>query len=206
MLKEKILRLKEKCYSCTNYSLGRKTVDGLDPHVFGSGNVVADIMFVGEAPGSQEVIDKRPLVGRAGQFYNEKILKIAGLERKEVYITNAAMCRPNEKNRNPLLAELEACLYLLDAQIVLVDPKLIVTFGNIPLYSVCDIPPAGITKRRGQFTHSRKWSNGKEYLVFPMLHPSYCLRGSGLKEMQTDALKLGEIALSIKNRGEINES
>lgn len=193
-LKEKILELKERCYSCKECPLGRRTVDGLDPHVFGSGNLRAKIMVVAEAPGANEVAKKRPLIGRAGQFYNEKILGVAGLKREGVYTTNAALCRPNEKNRNPLPGELETCLPLLDAQVVLINPELIITLGNIPLYSVCDIPPAGITKIHGVVRESRKWSDGQTRNVFPMFHPAYCLRGSGLKEIEEDARILGELA------------
>jgi uracil-DNA glycosylase len=78
----------------------------------------------------------------------------------------------------------------LDAQVVLVDPKLIIILGNVPLYSVCDIPPSGITRHHGVCRLSREWSDGKKRLVFPMFHPGYCLRGSGLKEVKEDALGL----------------
>jgi len=193
-LREEIVKLKERCYSCQNCPLGRRTVDGLDPHVFGSGNVKARVMVVAEAPGKNETIERRPLVGRAGKFYNEKILGKALLKRKDVYTTNAALCRPNEKNRNPLPGELEACLPLLDAQVVLIKPSLIVTLGNVPLYSVCDIPPSGITKMHGKLRMSREWSDGIQRAVFPMFHPAYCLRGSGLKEMEEDARILGALA------------
>jgi len=196
-LKEEIIRLRDQCYACQECPLGRRTVDGLDPHVFGSGNIISKVMVVAEAPGYNETVKKRPLVGRGGEFYNEKILKIAGLERKNVYTTNSALCRPDEKNRNPLPGELEACLPLLDAQVVLIKPELIVTLGNIPLYSVCDIPPSGITKIHGVLRSSRKWSDGTIIPVFPMFHPAYCLRGSGLKEMEQDAKMLGTLVRKL---------
>ena len=81
--KKTIYDLKNKCYECQNCPLGRRTVDGMDPHVFANGNVNAKIIFIAEAPGKNEVIQRIPLVGRAGKFYEEKILKVAGIERKK---------------------------------------------------------------------------------------------------------------------------
>ena len=190
-LKEQVLELKQKCYNCKECPLGRKMVDGLDPHVFSGGHVKSEIMFIGEAPGSEETKAKRPLVGRAGKFFDTKILGVAGIERPNVFVTNAVLCRPNEKNRTPLPAEIEICRHHLDAQICLLNPKLLVTLGNVPLYSVCDAK--GITKMRGKLTLSRKWSNGIKIPTLPIFHPSYCLRGSGLQEMNEDALLINKL-------------
>lgn len=201
-----IIKLKEKCYNCKECPLGRRTVSGLDPHVFGSGNITSKIVVVAEAPGYDETVKKRPLAGRSGVFYDEKILKVANLIRKNVYTTNSILCRPNEKNRNPLFSELDACFPLLDAQISLIKPNLIVTLGNIPLYSVCDIAPSGITKLHGIIRFSRKWSDNIIRTVFPMFHPAYCLRGSGLKEMEADARALGFLTHSfIKSSSKLAE-
>ncbi|MFA5048221.1 MAG: uracil-DNA glycosylase [Patescibacteria group bacterium] len=199
--KDEIYKLKEKCYSCKKCTLGQELVDGEDPHVFANGRVPAEIIFIAEAGGAEEVRQKLPLVGRSGQFYNDKILTGAGLSREEVYTTNTCHCRP-PGNRNPLPNEIEACREFLDAEIYLHDPKLIITLGNIPLYGVCET--TGITKKRGVIILSRTWSNGKQYPVFPMLHPSYCLRGSGHKEMAEDIEKLKNIVIKINN-GEMGE-
>lgn len=192
MTQHKIYELQQQCYDCRRCPLGQKQVDGLDPHVFGSGHVNAAVMFVAEAPGAEEVRLKRPLVGRSGQFYENRILKDAGLERSQVYTTNAVLCRPSEKNRTPFPGEMEICRDHLDAQILLVNPKLIVTLGNAPLYSVCETQ--GITKKRGALRWSREWSNGQRVAVLPMFHPAYCLRGSGLNEMAEDIGLLGRLA------------
>ena len=164
--------------------------------MFASGKPNAYLMFVGEAPGKTETELRRPLVGRAGQFFEDNILAKAGLDRQNVYITNAVLCRPNEKNRTPFLGEIEECREHLDAQVLLVSPKLIVALGNAPLYAVCD--DQGITKKRGALQWSRAWSDGRRVPVLPMFHPAYCLRGSGLEETKQDAALLaklfGEIA------------
>lgn len=191
-----IFELQRACYACQDCPLGKKEVDGLDPHVFGSGNVSASIMFVGEAPGAEEVKQKRPLVGRSGQFYETRILAGAGLERRKVYTTNGVLCRPSA-NRTPFLGEIEICGRHLDAQVLLVRPDLIVTLGNAPLYAVCETQ--GITKKRGRMRWSKTWSDGSRVPVLPMFHPAYCLRGSGLKEMDQDIGMLRECVLSMKS-------
>lgn len=194
--REEIYRLKEQVYACKKCPLGRDLVDGLDPHVFACGRVPAKIMLTGEAPGADEVIQKKPFVGRAGQFLINNILAIAELSRDEVFITNSVHCRP-EGNGKPLPAELKLCRPYLNAEIVLNDPKLIVAFGNYAVQQLCD--RTGITKLRGKLINSREWSNGKVYPVFPMFHPSYNLRGSGLQESKKDAWTLREYSKLIKD-------
>lgn len=196
MTSHPILDLQKRCYDCRECPLGRKKVAGHDPHVFACGKPDAEIMFIGEAPGGDEVLQRTPLVGRAGQFFNSRILDPAGLSRREVYVTNAVLCRPDERNRTPHLGEVELCRPILDAQIVLVKPKLLVTLGNIPLWATCKIQK--ITKNRGTLRWSREWSDGRKIPVFPMFHPSYCLRGAGLKETADDAELLRKMAASIR--------
>jgi len=195
--KEDLLNLKKECGSCQKCSLGTKLVEGLDPHVFSNGKVPCDIMVVAEAPGKTECEQKKPLVGKSGQFYNTKILGSVGLTRMDVYTTNSCLCRPDEKNRKPAPEELDACFPFLAHQVNIINPKLIITLGVIPLYSVCDLSPSGITKIHGQLRWSRDF-NGKMVPVFPMFHPSYCLRGSGLKEMDEDISKLKYYISMIK--------
>ena len=114
-LKQQVLTLKDKCYACKECPLGRKEVDGRDPHVFASGLVKSKIFFIAEAPGADEVKLKKPLVGRAGKFFEAKILGAAGLKRSDVYITNSVLCRPSDRNRTPLPVEIEICRMHLDA-------------------------------------------------------------------------------------------
>lgn len=158
-------------------------------------------MFIGESPGKTETELKAPLKGAAGKFFENNILFPIGLNRDEVYITNSVLCRPNEKNRTPFFGEIEECLEFLDAQIVLVSPKLIVTLGNVPLYAVCK--EQGITSKRGQLRWSRTWSNETKIPVFPMLHPAYCLRGSGISEMKSDVQTLRQLNEDIVNGKEM---
>lgn len=200
-LRDKVIELKKKCYDCKDCPLGRREVDGLDPHVYSSGYVKSKVFFVAEAPGKNETIEKVPLVGRSGKFYENKILGVAGLERNKVFTTNSVMCRPNEKNRTPLPAEVEICRQHLDAQICLLKPSLLITMGNVALNTCCEI--TRIMKNRGKLRWSREWSNGMKIPVFPIYHPSYCIRGSGLKEMEEDAKKIGELYRLLESGHEI---
>jgi DNA polymerase len=158
-------------------------VDGEDPHVFSSGKVPSKIMIFAEAPGREESIQKIPLIGKSGQFFDSKILTGAKLQRMEVYVSNIIKCRPTN-NRTPINTEIEMCNVFLDEEICLNDPQLIITLGNVPLTAICNVK--GITKYRGNIMKSKSWTNKKQYNVFPMFHPSYCLRGLGLKEMSED--------------------
>ncbi|MCU1307349.1 MAG: Uracil-DNA glycosylase, family 4, partial [Acidobacteriaceae bacterium] len=67
--------------------------------VFGTGNLDADIMFVGEGPGADEDEQGLPFVGRAGQLLINMISAM-GIQREEVYIANVVKCRP-PGNRTP---------------------------------------------------------------------------------------------------------
>jgi len=198
-MKDKVLKLKEICYSCQECPLGRRQVDGLDPHVFSSGKISSKIMFVGDAPEADEQRVRRPLMGRAGQFWENKVLAAAGLKRNDVYISNAVKCRT--KNRSPFPAEIEICRQHLDAEVCLLKPKILIPMGNVPLQACCDID--GITKHRGKLRMSRIWSNEKQILVFPITHPTFGLRGSGLKETKIDAENIGKIYRALQQNIEI---
>lgn len=96
--------------------------------VFGTGDSDADIVFVGEAPGKNEDIQGEPFVGAAGRFLNEMLATI-GLERKDIYITNIVKYRP-PNNRDPLPEEKSAFLPYLQAQLDIIQPKVVVTLGR----------------------------------------------------------------------------
>lgn len=134
----------------------------------GEGDSDADLLFIGEGPGSEEDRQGKPFVGRAGQKLTE-ILNSVSIARPQVYITNVVKCRPPE-NRNPRADEVEACLPYLEAQIAAINPQIIVTLGNSSTKLLLDTSK-GITKVRGQFYN---WRGGIK--IYPMYHPSYLLR------------------------------
>ena len=95
--------------------------------VFGTGNVHAELMFVGEGPGADEDEQGLPFVGRAGQLLNNMIAAM-GLRREDVYIANIVKCRPPQ-NRTPERDECETCIPFLLRQIAAIRPKVIVALG-----------------------------------------------------------------------------
>jgi len=155
------------CQKCPLWTKRKKPVPG-------EGDINADVMFVGEAPGYWEDIKGKPFVGSAGEIFDEMLSKI-GLSRNEVYIANILKCRPPE-NRDPSASEIEACVPYLDQQIRIIKPKIIVTLGRHStsyIFSKGGLEVAGITK-----LHGRKYEVellGFKILLLPMYHPAAVL-------------------------------
>jgi uracil-DNA glycosylase family 4 len=94
-------------------------------------------VFVGEAPGRQEDLQGKPFVGGAGKVFDE-LLASVGLSRADVYVTNAVKSRPvvgtpRGRNRPPTREEIAACAPWLTEEIEIVQPKVVVTLGQIAL-------------------------------------------------------------------------
>lgn len=96
--------------------------------VVGKGNLNADILFVGEAPGKNEDEQGVPFVGMAGKNL-DKLLEKVGLSFENIYIANILKCRPPE-NRDPLPEEIKAHTPWLIQQIKEIKPKVICSLGN----------------------------------------------------------------------------
>ena len=162
------LRNCDRCQLC----LERRTV------VFGQGSQKADLVLIGEAPGEDEDKSGLTFVGKAGKLLTQVIQSI-GINREAVYICNVIKCRP-PGNRNPNSDEIAKCLPFLYKQLELIQPKLIVTLGNIATKAL--LPHAlGIMKMRGnQF-------NFNKIPLIPTFHPSYLLRNpSALSSVWND--------------------
>jgi DNA polymerase len=123
-------------------------------------------MFIGEAPGRDEDIQKRPFVGRGGQLLRE-CLRAAGFKEEEVYITNIVKRRPPD-NRDPLPAEIEVYQPYLTRQIGLINPPVIVPLGRFAMNYF--LPKAKITKDQGKIFRTAN------RCIVPMLHPAAALR------------------------------
>lgn len=146
--------------------------------VFGAGDPASDLMFVGEGPGAEEDRQGVPFVGRAGQLLT-RLIEGIGRSRDSVYIANVVKCRP-PGNRDPLPAEIDACRPFLDAQLGFVEPRVIVTLGNVATKRLLDTKE-GITKLRGrEFPY-------RDAVLVPTLHPAAVLRGGGVAMAQTRA-------------------
>ena len=161
------------CTRCELYS-GRTQI------VHSTGNLQADLMFVGEAPGADEDAQGFPFVGRAGQLLT-KIIEGIGFKREDVFIGNINRCRP-PGNRAPTLPEAHTCRPFLLREIAVVRPRVIVVMGNTALHNLLDTKD-GITKVRGSF---------QDYFgvkVMPTFHPAYLLRDPNKKREVWEDMK-----------------
>jgi len=172
--KEQMLQeLKEQAEQCRKCRLaGTRT-----KVVFGEGRPDADVMFIGEGPGSQEDLTGRPFVGRAGELLTRIIELGMGIPRSTVYIANLVKCRPTVdmkmvRDRPPDPEEVQICTPYLMRQIQIIQPKVIVALGS-PSAKFILKTDIGITKIRGD------WGELNGIPVMPTYHPSYLLRNGG---------------------------
>ena len=135
--------------------------------VFGTGNKTADWMIIGEAPGQHEDEQGKPFVGKAGLLLTE-MLRAAGLDRDEVFITNILKCRP-PGNRDPKPDEAKNCSEYLQQQQALLKPKIILAVGRIAAQTLLNTE-APLSKLRGK-VHTL---DGVPLVV--VYHPAYLLR------------------------------
>ena len=157
--------------------------------VFCDGNVDAEVMLIGEAPGNQEDIEGKPFVGKSGQLL-DKILETININRTNCYISNIIPWRP-PGNRNPTAEEINTCLPFIKKHIQLINPKILMLIGSISAKSILD-QTIGITKLRGIW-HLYKDKN-IEIPALPVFHPAYLLRRPANKAFaMTDMLNLSLI-------------
>ena len=156
--------LRQQCMSCRRCALA----DTRHHVVFGEGPTDAEVMCIGEGPGEQEDLTGRPFVGRGGKLLDD-MLEIIDLDRnRNVYIANMVKCRP-PRNRDPLNIEQEACQQWLEAQIRLVNPKIIICLGRIAAMKYIR-EDFKITKEHGV------WYEKDGILRIALYHPAALLR------------------------------
>lgn len=187
MLHKKLEDKIKKCCSC----FLRGTCTQIVP---GEGNPNADIMFIGEAPGVEEDKQGRPFVGAAGKFLNE-MLKMVGLRREDVFITNILKCRP-PGNRDPMPEEVEACWPWLLEQIKLIKPKLIVLLGRHAMERF--LPNQKISKIHGQAMRRETPGIGRQ-VFYALYHPAAALYQGSLREtLIADFKKIPKVLEAIE--------
>ncbi|MDK2747928.1 MAG: UdgX family uracil-DNA binding protein [Brevundimonas sp.] len=157
--------------ACRRCPLYRDATQG----VCGEGPKAARLMIVGEQPGDQEDLAGRPFVGPAGQVLDEA-LEEAGVDRGDVYVTNAVKHFKHEPrgkrrlHRTPDAGEVTACRWWLDAERRLVQPKLVLALGATAGLALLGRKPA-VIRERGQALTLDDGSVG-----MLTVHPAYLLR------------------------------
>src|SRR4030081_867858 len=158
----------EHCTACHLYKLATQTV-------FGEGPKKTALMLVGEQPGDYEDVAGKPFVGPAGKIM-DRALEEAGIDRKEVYVTNAVKhfkWEPRGKRRihqKPNAREIAACRPWLEAELRIVKPKLVVLLGATAAQTIFG-SSFRVTRERGKVLSSKFAPK-----IVATVHPSSLLR------------------------------
>jgi uracil-DNA glycosylase len=167
------------CKACHLWQLGTQTV-------FGEGAATSALMFVGEQPGDQEDLAGRPFVGPAGKLL-DRALEEAGIDREQVYVTNVVKhfkWEPRGKRRihaKPNWAEMMACKPWLDAELAVVQPRVLVCLGATAAQALLG-RQFKVSRQRGELVDSPLAP-----YVTATVHPSSILRARDDREAELAA-------------------
>lgn len=179
-MKDKNSQLEKLRSEIVTEGIGSELAESATQLVMGDGNVNAEIVFIGEAPGKQEDEQGLPFVGASGKFLNE-MLDAAGLARSDVYITNIVKYRP-PNNRDPSPEEKREFWPYLMRQLEIIDPRVVITLGRHS--GACFIPNLRISQDHG---HARKVKYREhEFLVIPLYHPAAALYNGSMRQTLID--------------------
>jgi len=192
-----IASLRRAAQSCQACDLYRNATQA----VLGSGPVSATILFVGEQPGNDEDLRGLPFVGPAGKLLDRALVE-AGIARTDVYVTNVVKhFKFDERgkrriHKKPNTSELDACHPWLEAEILLIKPKMIVCLGATAAQAILG-RDYRLTKERGKF-RPHPWAP----CVTATIHPSAVLRVSDRDERHRQYQEFVADLRQVKTRGE----
>lgn len=161
-----------------------RLVDCRSSIVNGVGDADAELMFVGEAPGANEDESGEPFVGRSGDVLDDELAE-HGFSRQDVRITNCVRCRPPD-NADPTEDEIASCRGYLDAEIVSVNPEVIVTLGRFPSEALLG-ETVSVTSAAGD-TRSVE-VGGEHYTIVVCVHPAATLYDPSQRDAFTEAFE-----------------
>jgi uracil-DNA glycosylase len=163
--------LREAVHTCRGCDLYRNATQA----VFGEGARAADVMLVGEQPGDSEDREGRPFVGPAGRLL-DNALEEAGIDRAATYVTNVVkhfkwQARGKRRiHQKPNWTEIAACRPWLDAELEVVQPRVLVCLGATAAQALLG-RQFRVTQSRGQLVDSPLAE-----VVTATVHPSAILR------------------------------
>jgi uracil-DNA glycosylase family protein len=164
-------QLREIAATCQGCDLWRDATQT----VFGEGDASAELVLVGEQPGDAEDRAGRPFVGPAGRLL-DRALEEAGIDRRKVYVTNAVKhfkwTRRGKVrlHKKPNAEEIRACRPWLDAELQVVQPRVLVCLGATAAQALLG-STFRVSRQRGEFVES-----DLAPLVLATVHPSSVLR------------------------------
>ena len=180
--------LEAEAASCAACSLCKQRKQA----VLGVGAKNAPWLLIGEGPGADEDQQGEPFVGPAGKLLDAMLTAIELKRGREVYIANVVKCRP-PGNRTPTAEEAQACAPLLDRQIELIQPKLILALGKTAVVRLTQ-SEASMASLRGQL-HSYTLQS-RLIPVVATYHPAYLLRNPPDKVKAWEDLLLAKKTMS----------
>lgn len=191
---DSLQRAAKKCRACPLWKTGTQTV-------FGEGSREATVVFVGEQPGNDEDLAGKPFVGPAGKLLDKALVE-AGIQRDEVYVTNAVKhfkWEPKGKRRihkKPGAREIAACRPWLNAELEVLKPQVLVCLGATAAQALLG-KTFLVSKHRGELIQSELASN-----VMATVHPSSILRApdddTRRQEMEKFVADLRKVAAVIR--------
>lgn len=186
----------QQCRGCDLYRHATQAV-------FGEGPSRASIMLIGEQPGNDEDLRGHPFVGPAGKLLNRALVD-AGIERSEVYVTNAVKHFKFEErgkrrlHKKPRASEVSACRPWLEAELALIKPQVIICLGATAAQAVFG-SAFRLTKHRGEFIQ-HPWAP----YVTATVHPSAILRAPDEEQRHSEYRKfvvdLKHVARALHSR------
>ncbi len=166
-----LTQLREAAQKCKGCELYRHATQA----VLGEGPSSARIVMVGEQPGDKEDLAGKPFVGPAGGLLT-RALEDAGIDRSDVYITNAVKHFKFEErgkrriHKKPSETEIVACRPWLEAEFSLINPEIVVCLGATAAHAIIGKKHRLLEERGRFFEHSIAKR------VTATVHPSAILR------------------------------
>lgn len=191
MVKGKDDKVKEERMKALNREIVEKYPG--EKIIIGYGDLNSPIILIGEAPGAKEIEIGEPFVGQAGKHF-EEFLEVLNIKREDVYITNSVKYRPTKmnpktkrlSNRTPTNKEIDIFRPYIHEEIKIVNPKIIITLGNIPLKAIFN-ENLRIGEVHGKLMNIE--IGNVNYKVFPLYHPAAIIYRRELKDVYMEDLK-----------------
>jgi DNA polymerase len=181
----------QRCHGCDLYKHATQAV-------FGEGPKSSGILFIGEQPGDEEDRAGHPFVGPSGKLFN-RALEEAGIDRKEVFVTNAVKHFKFEErgkrrlHKKPSAGETNACRPWLEAEIEAVKPEVLVALGATAALSVFG-RAYRLTRERGKFVE-HPWAKHATSTV----HPSSILRAPDDEQRHMEYHRFVEDLMKVRS-------
>lgn len=169
-----LLALSKVCQDCRkcpigglsyNQKQGDVVIQSFAANVFSNMNWNAKIMVVGQNPGWDEMRLKEPFVGASGKVFEKEIRDVVGIDRSMLYISNVVRCY-TPQNRKPTDLELENCRFILDREIEILQPRIIIALGAMAFAQLTGMNQ--IMRHQGEVIFSPRY----RLPIMVVLHPS----------------------------------